>query len=183
MRPSRLVLALSLATLAAPAALSAHPSGPAAPGSDKDKAPEKSAKGPKGTNYLLHACVTGDATAQAVALKVLGGNRHMRDALAGAPELEAALAPSTFVRLVGKARAAGATGKASGIGTFDDLNVGDRVIVRFRAARGTAGTALPAAWRVIDRGPTSSCAVPASPPPADAPPPAETPPGTPPTTL
>lgn len=171
MRPNRLALALSLAALAAPAALSAHPSGPAAPGAPgSDKAPVPTAKGPKGVNHLLHACVTTDATADGVALKVIGGNRHMRDALAGASELTAPLDEGTFVRLVGTARPAGAKGRAAGIGTFDDLNSGDRVIVRFRAKRGTAAAALPAAWRVIDRGPTDGCAVPATPPPADTPP-------------
>jgi hypothetical protein len=171
MRPNRLLLALSIAAVAAPAAVSAHPSAPAGHGSDK--APVKHAKGPKGTNYLLHACVTADASAPtdaadgALALKVLGGNRHMRDALAGATTLDAKLDAKTFVRLVGKARAAGATGKAAGIGSATDLHAGDRVIVRFWAKRGTDAAGLPAAWRVIDRGATDACAVPATPPPAD----------------
>lgn len=174
MRPNRLLLALSIAAVAAPAALSAHPSAPAAPVTPgSDKAPVKQAKGPKGTNYLLQACVTSDATAPTdtapggVALKVLGGNRHMRDALAGATTFDAKLDAKTFVRLVGKARTAGAKGKAAGIGTFDDVNAGDRVIVRFWAKRHSDAASLPAAWRVIDRGPTDACAPPATTPPAD----------------
>ena len=171
MRANRLLLALSIAAVATPAALSAHPSAPEGHGSDK--APVKHAKGPKGTNYLLQAFVTSDATAPTdtapggVALKVLGGNRHMRDALAGATTFDAKLDAKTFVRLVGKARTAGATGKAAGIGTIDDLDAGDRVVVRFWAKRGTDAASLPAAWRVIDRGATDACAVPATTPPAD----------------
>ncbi len=185
MRPNRLLLALSLAAVAAPAALSAHPSGPAAPHAPgSDKAPVRSAKGPKGTNYLLHACIAGaptdvadtaDTTDALVNLTVLGGNRHMRDALAKvpgfdptAPEFDATLDGDTFVRLVGKARPAGVHGKKAGIGTVADLKVGDRVIVRFWAKRDSDLAGVPA-WRVIDRGHRDVCDAPATTPPADQP--------------
>lgn len=186
MRPNRILLALSLAAAAAPAALVAHPSAPTAPGSDT----ARHAQGPKGTNYLLHACVAGaptevgdtsDTGDAVVTLAVLGGNRHMRDALAKAPgfdpkapTFDATLDEDTFVRLVGKARHAGLTGRKAGIGTRDDLSAGDRVIVRFRAARGSDLHGVPA-WRVIDRGPTGACAVPPATPPTE-PAPTEPPP-------
>ena len=186
MRPNRLLLALSLAAAVAPAALAAHPSAPthpsvpdthpsppaahpSAPGTHgSDKAPVKQAKGPKGTNYLLHACVLTDATDTGVSLKVLGGNRHMRDALTlnTAPDFAATLDGNTFFRLVGKARPAGVRGKSAGIGTFDDVNHGDRVIVRFWATRGSDLAGVPA-WRVIDRGQTDACAAAATPPTTD----------------
>ena len=180
-----LLLALSLTVAAAPAAL-AHPGSGDQPraGADRDGAhatptkPAKpataKAKGPKGTHHLLHACVATDATADGVALSVLGGNRHMKRALkldgvtipGGA--FTAALDGETLVRLVGKARhlpAGSVPKRAPKIGTYADLDAGDRVIVRFRAPRGTAATALPAAFRVIDRGPTAKCApAPATPP-------------------
>lgn len=175
MRKTPLLLALSLAVAATPATLAAHPS---SPGSD---APPKNhkAQGPKGTHHLLHACVISDATATGVELKVLGGNRHMRDVLDGAPTFTADLDDTTFVRLVGKARVQpeGSTPtRLARIGTFADLEKGDRVIVRFRAERGLDPAGLPAAFKVIDRGPTAKCALPTDPP-AGEPPAGEPPAG------
>lgn len=178
-----LLLALSLTVAAAPAALAYPGSGDhprdrgdrdgahAKPATPTTTAPAAKAKGPKGTHHLLHACVVSEGKADGVALSVLGGNRHMKRALGldgvaipgGA--FTAPLDGETVVRLVGKARhlPAGSVPKRTPkIGTHADLDPGDRVIVRFRATRGTAATKLPAAFKVIDRGPTAKCA------PADA---------------
>ena len=177
-----LLLALSLTVAATPAAL-AHPGSDVHPRDGEDRgaghvkpvtpAKAKTPKAPKGTHHLLHACVTADATADGVALSVLGGNRHMRRALDGDTTVTAKLDGGTLVRLVGRARhlpAGSVPTRAPRIGTYADLTAGDRVIVRFRAPRGTDAAALPAAFRVIDRGPTARCApAGATPPPAEHP--------------
>lgn len=188
MRTTPALLALSLALAATPALLSAHPSSP--PGDrtppaterGKDHAGPKEARDqkgpkdetrprePKGTNHLLHACVTADATAGSVDLKVLRGNRHMRDVLDGAATFTATLSDDTHVRLVGKARFRTEDGrdrKGPRIGTFADLDAGDRVMLKFRAARGGDAAAMPAAELVIDHGPTVRCAAPPAAPPGD----------------
>jgi hypothetical protein len=169
MRSTTLLLALSLALAATPATVAAHHP---APGGDPPK--KERHKDHRGTHHLLHACVISDATATGMELRVLGGNRHMRDVLDGAETFSAKLDDATFVRLVGKARflpAGREPGKLPRIGTFDDLDAGDRVIVRFRAKRGLDADELPAAFKVIDRGPVARCA-----PPAEEPPPVEEPP-------
>lgn len=191
MRATPLLLALSLAAAAAtPAVLVAHPGergGESSPARDAAQGPKgdrpsggkddvkkgKRARGPKGTHHLLRACVVSDATADGVDLSVLGGNRHMRRALDGAGTFTAPLDDATVVRLVGKARVlpAGSTPRRlAKIGTFDDLDAGDSVIVRFRAKRGVGAADLPAAFRVIDRGPSSKCEAPATTPPEEQPP-------------
>jgi hypothetical protein len=199
MRATPLLLALSLAAAASPVVLSAHPSAPADqtnPAGDKAKGPKgdeprpgeakgprhekprpAKAKGPKGTHHLLHACVRTDATLKSseLDLGVLGGNRHMRRVLGGETSFSAKIDDATVVRLVGKARIApegSATRRLPKIGTFADLDAGDRVIVRFRAARGLDADAMPAAFRIIDRGPSGRCEVvdttpPVADPPAD----------------
>jgi hypothetical protein len=181
-RTPLLIAAVSLAAAATPAALLAHPSdGP------KGKAPEAhppvKAKAPKGTLHLVNACVTADATETGVALKVLSANRHMRDALGGGhargKELTASLDATTKIRLVGKARTApkGSTvKKLPKVGTWDDLDAGDVVTVRYRVKRGTAAADLGPAWKVTDRGPkTKRCPI--------AEPAPKTPPATPAPTL
>ncbi len=172
MRTSPLLLALSLAVAATPMVALAGNDG--APGHDKPPTNER-AQGPKGTHHLLHACVTTDAVATGVALKVLGGNRHMRDVLDGATTFTAKLDAATVVRLVGKARfphEGGDLKKLPKVGTSDDLDAGDRVIVRFRAERGLAADALPAAYKLMDRGPSAACAPETAPPPVEEQPPA-----------
>lgn len=195
MRTTPALLALSLALVAAPAALNANPSPaddrPPAAERGKDHAGPKDAKHhkgpkdvkdpkgpedetrprePKGTNHLLHACVTADATEDGVELRVLRGNRHMRDVLDGATTFRADLSGDTTVRLVGKARVRtedGRRGKGPRIGTFADLDAGDRVMLKFRAPRGGDADAMPAATLVVDHGPTVRCAVPPATPPDD----------------
>lgn len=194
MRTTPALLALSLALAAAPAVLSAHPAPPgdAAPpaaertgpkdstgpkyekGPTHEKGPkdESRPREPKGTNHLLHACVTADATAGYVDLKVLSVNRHMRDVLDGATTFRAALSEDTHVRLVGAARFRTEDGrdrKAPRHGTFDDLDAGDRVMLKFRAPRGGAADALPAAKLVVDHGPTVRCELPPTTPPTTPP--------------
>jgi hypothetical protein len=157
-RTPLLVAAVSLVAAATPAALLAHPSdGP------KGKAPErhhpgkaKAPKAPKGTHHLFKACVTADATETGIDLAVLSANRHARRALAGATTFTATLDATTRIRLVGKARVApegSGVKKLPKAGTWDNLDAGDVVIVRYRVARGTAVADLGPAWKVTDRGP------------------------------
>lgn len=184
-RTPLLIAAVSLVAAATPAALLAHPSdGP------KDKAPGTHQPGkhdpgkhhgPKGTNYLFHACVTADATETAVDLSVLHANRHARKALDGATTFTATLNADTKIRLVGKARKApaGSTEKRlSRTGTWENLDTGDVVTVRYRAKRGALVGDLGPAWKVTDHGPSPKrCTVPVPPTPK-APPTTETPPTT-----
>jgi hypothetical protein len=127
--------------------------------------PEKGGKGHARTNHLLHACVIADAGADSVELRVLSGNRHMRRALAGSTAVTAKLDADTVVKLAGRARHGSDEkgGSRPKIGGYADLTAGDRVIVRFRAARGLSADQLPAAKRVIDLGTSKRCA-PATPP-------------------
>jgi hypothetical protein len=177
MRKTPLLLALSLAVAATPATLAAHPS---SPGSDSPPKNER-AQGPKGTHHLLNACVTADATATGVELKVLSANRHMRDVLHGATTFSAKLDETTLIRLVGKARfqPEGSTPKKlSKTGSWGDLDMGDVVTVRYRVERGLVAESMPAAWRVIDHGPFArKCPVPTTPPPVEEPPAGEPPAG------
>ena len=152
-----------------------------AKGPRHEKPRPRKARGPKGTHHLLHACVRTDATLESAELDlgVLGGNRHMRRVLDGETSFSAKIDDATVVRLVGKARIApegSATRRLPKIGTFADMDAGDRVIVRFRAARGLDADAMPAAFRIIDRGPSARCEVADTTPPVDdspANPPAE----------
>lgn len=167
-----LLTSLALAVAATPALADRGADQPAdAPKPPKHEHPEK-AKGPKGTHHLLHACVVNDdATESGVDLSVLGGNRHMRRVLDGAELFTAKLDGDTIVRLVGKARhlPEGSTPKRlPKIGSYADLEAGDRVIVRFRAERGLEPGELPAAFKVIDRGPSKAC-TPGTPPEDDDP--------------
>jgi hypothetical protein len=174
-----LLTSLALAVAAAPAV--AHRGGDAAPpAGPKGERPavesptvhpgkdHKGKKGHKRTNHLLHACVVSPATADAVQLQVLWGNRHMRRALDGATALTAKLDADTVVKLTGRARHASAEKGPRGerrpwAGSYADLTTGDRVIVRFRAERGLTADQLPAARKVIDLGQSKRCA-PATPP-------------------
>jgi hypothetical protein len=162
-RTPLLIAAVSLVAAAAPAALLANPS------DGKGKAPEAhpptTAKGPKGTLHLFNACVTADATETGVDLKVLSANHPARKALAGATTFTATLNADTQIRLVGKARRApegSDVKKLPRIGTWDNLDAGDVVTVRYRVKRGTALADLGPAWKVTDRGPfPKKCPVPA----------------------
>lgn len=168
-RTPLLLTAVSLVAAATPAALIAHPSD-----GSKGKAPEVSqaakAKGPKGALHLFNACVTADAAAKddgaSVDLKVLSANHHARKVLAGATTFTATIGPDTKIRLVGKARIApeGSTEKKlPKAGTWENLDQGDVVTVRYRVARGTTLDTLGPAWKVTDRGPfAKKCPVPAS---------------------
>jgi hypothetical protein len=168
-----LLAAVSLVAAATPAALLAHPS-------DKGKGPEtehpskgpKAPQHPKGKLHLLNACVIADATATGVDLRVLSANRHMRDVLDGATTFSAKLDAATKIRLVGKARALpkGSTPKRlPKIGTWDNLDLGDRVTVRWRVEPGLDAASMPAAWKVTDRGPSKKCALPTTEPKKDQP--------------
>ncbi len=188
MRKTPLTIALAVALVAAPVAL-AHPgSGPsdrATSGTEgKDHRGDtghrghKGHKGHKGAHHLTQACVVADATATGVDVRPLSVNRHMRDALGGAPTLAVKIDEATTIRLVGRARhlPAGSTPKrAPKIGGSADLTAGDRVTVRVRAPRGTAATDLPAAFRIVDHGPSKRCATGTPAPPTPPSPPATTP--------
>ncbi len=183
-----LLAALALAVGAAPAVAHrdvdgrpADPPGPRyerphADGGRADRPDAAAHRGPRAAHLVVRACVTADATAEGVELRVRGGNRHMRRALGGATTFTAALDADTRIRSAARARGGSGEGAARGprAGTHRDLTMGDRVIVRFRAARGTAAADLPAATRVIDRGPGPRCAPPMpvagpAPDPADEP--------------
>ncbi|MGE0028698.1 MAG: hypothetical protein AB7O78_04765 [Thermoleophilia bacterium] len=185
-RTPLLIAAVSLVAAATPAALLAHPSdGPKGdpgthhPGTHKDP---KGPLGPKGTNYLFHACVTADATETAVNLSVLHANRHARRALDGATTFTATLNVDTKIRLAGKARKApeGSTEKRlPRIGTWDNLDAGDVVTIRYRAPRGTLVADLGPAAKVTDHGPRAKkCPVPVADPKPKDPPTTDTPPTT-----
>jgi hypothetical protein len=191
MRKTPLSLALAVALVATPVALAhpgsgpsdrpasgkegAHHRGDAGHGGHKGHKGDKGDKGHRGdkgrrghrrAHHLTQACVVADATATGVDVSPLSVNRHMRDALGGAPTLSAKIDEDTTIRLVGRARhlPAGSTPRrAPKIGGFADLTVGDRVTVRIRAPRGTAAADLPAAFRIVDHGPSKRCA-PAPPP-------------------
>ena len=162
-----LVAALALAAAAAPGALATSGQAPEKP--KQGQPPDHAAKGPKGTHYLLRACVTAEGTATGVALDVLGGNRHMRRALDGAKTFTAKIDADTVIRLVGRARhlpEGSVPKRLPKLGTYADLDIGDRLTVRFRAPRGTASADLPAAFRIVDHGPSKKCAPPADPKPS-----------------
>ena len=158
-----LMAALALAAAAAPAALATSGQAPEKP--KQEQPADHTAKGPKGTHYLLRACVTAEGTQTGVALDVLGGNRHMRRALAGAKTFTAKIDAGTVIRLVGRARhlpEGSVPKRLPKLGTYADLDIGDRLTVRFRAPRGTASADLPAAFRIVDHGPSKKCAPPAA---------------------
>jgi hypothetical protein len=159
--------ALALAAAAAPAALATSGQAPEQPAQERPAG--DTAKGPKGTHYLLRACVNAEGTPTGVALDVLGGNRHMRDALEGArTPFTAKIDAKTVIRLVGRARhlpEGSAPKRLSKVGIPTDLDIGDRLTVRFRAPRNAASADLPAAFRIVDHGPSKKCPIPASPTP------------------
>lgn len=197
MRTTRTTLAIALAAaLAATPAALAHRSAPPGPPLDKAGGPPASPKpdGPKSrTNYLLWGVVTADATETSVEVRATGGNRHMRDALAGATSVQVGLGEHTRIMVLpparkGAARAALRPASAHGkrgphggsklrhrlAGTFEDLAPCDRVRVIWRAPRGLAAADLPEAHWIVDFGPKrgrkgAAC----QPPPPDEP---ETPP-------
>jgi hypothetical protein len=177
MRKTPLVLALSVALAAAPAALATQPCGPG--GGHGHPPKHDRGKGHKDTHHLLNACVTADANATGVELGVLSANRHMRDVLDGATTFSAKLDETTRIHLVGKSRFShehGSSRKHSKSGSWEDLDAGDVVTVRYRAKRGLDAASMPAAWRVIDHGPfAKKCPVSTTPPPVEEPP-AEEPP-------
>lgn len=173
MRRTRTTIALALAAAlaAAPAAL-AHRSAP--PGPPLDGAGERPASpkpdGPKSrTNYLLWGVVAADATQTSLDVRVTGGNRHMRDALAGATSVQVTLGERTKIMVLPPARkgamraalpAAPSRGMHGGPklrlrlgGTFEDLAPCDRVRVIWRAPRGLAAAELPEAHWIVDLGP------------------------------
>lgn len=181
-----LVLALSALAVAAPAAFAHGPATPhPVPGNGAETTPGDTKAKPGKTalkHHLLWARVNADATATGVDLTVLGGDRDMRRALAGAKSLAAKIDANTTIRLVGRAvttpqpaakranhrsdksdrrgrdRHKDNRGKKRVVtGTYADLTAGDLVKVKFRAARGTAAADLPAAARITDFGPARTC--------------------------
>ncbi len=105
--------------------------------------------------YLVRACATADATAEAVDLRRLRPNAAMRAALDGATTLTAGIDDGTRIRLAGSARRA-ARGRTAG--RLADLSAGDRVVVAIRAPRGAPSAAqLSAATRIVDLGPARAC--------------------------
>jgi hypothetical protein len=173
MRRTYLMAALALAATAAPAALATSGDVPKQDPPKNDRPADLKGKGPKGTHYLLRACVIAPGASTGVDLGVLGGNRHMRRALDGATTFTAKIDANTVIRLVGRARhlPEGSDPKRlPKIGTYADLQPGDWLTVRFRAPRGTKSADLPAAFKIIDHGPSKKCAAPKAPdpkPPAD----------------
>jgi hypothetical protein len=187
-RTPLLIAAVSLVAAATPAALLAHPSDVS-----KGKGPEVQkpvkAKTPKGTLHLANACVVADARSEGdaektdtVDLKVLSANRHMRDVLGGGPakgKTFTADITGTAIRLVGKARFqpdGGPKAKLPKVGTWENLEAGDFVTVRYRVKRGTALADIGSVWKLTDRGPfPKKCPVPVPDPKPETPPATETP--------
>lgn len=168
--------ALALGVAAAPAALATPGDVPKQDPPTNERPAAHKGKGPKGTHYLLRACVTtpGPETgAETGVLGVLGGNRHMQRALDGATTFTAKIDADTVIRLVGRARhrpEGSVPKRLPKLGTHADLQPGDWLTVRFRAPRGTAALDLPAAFKIIDHGPSKRCPAPTEPdpkPPAD----------------
>jgi hypothetical protein len=159
MKRTALVVGLSLALAAAPAAFAAPPgtvtTGPdAAAGKPETKPVAPQAKGKAKTQYLIRACVTQDASANAVQIKVLSANAHARKN--GAKK---SLAPfdvditGAKVTLVGEARIQqGTKVKLPKLGSYENLTQGDVITLRARAPRGTAVTSV-VFTSVVDNGP------------------------------
>jgi hypothetical protein len=115
-----------------------------------------------GVAFVMRGTLSADATADTAALNVRGGNRHARRALAGATSISVKLDATTRIRKAG-------VGKT----TFSDLKSGDRVLVMWKAPRGTAAADLPAARFVIDVGPAPTPAGPKATEPTTPTPPAQ----------
>jgi hypothetical protein len=115
----------------------------------------KRVRGGKPVNLVLTGCVVHDGEPASVELDTLGGNMPMRGLLAGLDALAAPIGPGTRVVLSAAAKAD--RGVDSSVGSPGDIWAGDRVVVRWRVARGTQLTALPGAIRVISQGPHDDC--------------------------
>jgi hypothetical protein len=105
-------------------------------------------------NLMLKGCVVEDAGATAVDLEQLDGNRPMRRLLGDAATFTALLGPDTRVVLSEAAQADHGAGTA--LGSTADIWAGDRVVVRWRLARGARVDAVPA-LRVVNKGPHEDC--------------------------
>jgi hypothetical protein len=92
--------------------------------------------------YEFRAIVTADATAGAVSVKFVRGNRHIRRALGDAEMFSVKIDAKTKVKVRGQ----------RGLGSYVDLKAGDKVTIEIRAKRGTKVADLPAARRIVDRG-------------------------------
>lgn len=206
MRRTPLVLALSVALAATPAALATRDAHPApdrdrpahdTPTSDRDRGDrgDREQTGGKGdreetgdrgrggkseTLYLAQACVVSTTEGTGIEVKRLSVNAHLRRALAGEKTFDVRVTDATKVQLVGRARRGEDGSKLPGTGSLKDLATGDRVTIHIRAPRGTAVDELPAAFRVIDHGKAHRCAAltPPPPPPSTEEPPTETTPTT-----
>jgi hypothetical protein len=143
-----LIAALALAGLAAPMALGAPGGVHGAP------ATHPASSGAHPVAFVARGVIKSlDPAASSVVIEVRGGNRFVRDALAGAPsprtlalkvDAETAIdASTTRITKAGKGRAA-----------FADLAAKDRVVVMWAVPRGTALTSLQLldARRVVDTG-------------------------------
>lgn len=165
MRKAALAIPLSIALAATPALAhrDAHPAAgdPAAERPETKGADRAKERAKRSVRLLGVACVTGPSAENGVVVTLRRGNRHMRRAVGDTPEFIAKIGERTRIRLVGRARVRpeGSTPKrAPRVGGYADLAVGDRVILRFRAPRGTAAADLPPALRIVDNGPAKRCA-------------------------
>jgi hypothetical protein len=116
------------------------------------------AKFGKPVNLVLKGCVVDDVVAGGggVDLDTIKGNTPMRRLLGGTDTFHAPLSDTTRVVLSEAAQME--HGEDGSLGTIEDLWAGDRVVVRWRVARGTAADELPAAIRVVNQGPHEDCA-------------------------
>ena len=105
--------------------------------------------------YSLTACAVDGATARGVELELAAHDATPAWLPPGTTALLARLGPRTTVAL---SDAAQAEREADGpIGSAADIWAGDRVRVTWRAPRGTAPSALPAATRVLNLGSHPDC--------------------------
>jgi hypothetical protein len=114
----------------------------------------KRARRAKPVNLVLKGCVVEDVLGDAVELEQLDGNKPMRRLLDDADTFTALLGPETRVVLSEAAQAD--RGADTALGSTSDIWAGDRIVVRWRLARGAAVDALPA-MRVINQGQHEDC--------------------------
>lgn len=187
MKHSALVVGVSLLVAGGAGIAVAAPGGAGDPGPPASVAERVAAKkaalraraAARPVTHVVRACVTadavragsGDATTTTVATRVLAVNAHARRALGlrrGA-DFTAGI-DGARVRLVGRARVQPDGPRLPRIGSWDHVDTGDVVTVRFRAPRNATAADFPQAALVIDHGqirpricpPAPSAPVPAS---------------------
>ena len=97
---------------------------------------------PRPVRFTVRGIVAADATPAGLQVGVSVANSHANAALGATGTVLVAIGPATRIHK----RGVGPAGYA-------DLKAGDRVTVAWWAPRGTALAALPAAFRITDRGP------------------------------